>query len=417
MSNKNSFYYHYQLIISQLINHGYNNAAKVVSEATCTQIPALNAFPENHLINLVEKALTFEVEEETKIYNQEIMEDTNNGKINCLDFESELTRPSTNYVAFTTKYIANHKDACCVAKFNPEGNFIATGSKDNTIKLLSVHTMKNLNQKNELSEIENPQKPVLATYYTHTHKVNDLDFHPNKLFLISASSDNIVGIKDINPPINKKPPKLIKDNYPINSINYHPFDDFIIAGTDHPLIRLYDVEKGEIYVNKDFNNHHTAAINQVRYSCDGRNFVSCSKDGSIRVWDGINNNCILVIPSAHNGFEVNSVQISKNGKYILSGGRDSSVRLWDFSTGRQIRAFYGSMQMKNRIFTTFSHNEDLIYSANETNNLCLIWDSRTGEEKQQLKGHTNVVTWIGSSPIEQALVTCSNDHRARFWCI
>jgi cleavage stimulation factor subunit 1 len=44
-----------------------------------------------------------------------------------------------------------------------------------------------------------------------------------------------------------------------------------------------------------------------------------------------------------------------------------------------------------------------------------MWDVRTGEVLQRLSGHTNVVSWVVSSPVEPALMTCSNDHRARFW--
>ena len=45
----------------------------------------------------------------------------------------------------------------------------------------------------------------------------------------------------------------------------------------------------------------------------------------------------------------------------------------------------------------------------------VVWDIRTGEVLQRLSGHTNVVSWVASSPVEPALMTCSNDHRARFW--
>ena len=54
----------------------------------------------------------------------------------------------------------------------------------------------------------------------------------------------------------------------------------------------------------------------------------------------------------------------------------------------------------------FSHNEDFIVSADESTYASVVWDSRTGEVVQKLQGHTNVVTWIASSPTENALITC-----------
>jgi len=64
---------------------------------------------------------------------------------------------------------------------------------------------------------------------------------------------------------------------------------------------------------------------------------------------------------------------------------------------------------------TFSYNEDHIFSADENTYAVLVWDTRTGELLQKLSGHTNVVRWVASSTVEAAIVTCSKDHRARFW--
>jgi WD40 repeat protein len=30
-------------------------------------------------------------------------------------------------------------------------------------------------------------------------------------------------------------------------------------------------------------------------------------------------------------------------------------------------------------------------------------------------GHTNTVPWVAASPVENSVITCSADHRARFW--
>jgi cleavage stimulation factor subunit 1 len=54
---------------------------------------------------------------------------------------------------------------------------------------------------------------------------------------------------------------------------------------------MYDVNNHTsfCYTAGEDGDDHTAAITRVEYSRDGSKFVSSSKDGSIKVWDGISN--------------------------------------------------------------------------------------------------------------------------------
>jgi hypothetical protein len=52
----------------------------------------------------------------------------------------------------------------------------------------------------------------------------------------------------------------------------------------------------------------------VKYNPNANMYVSASKDGSIKVWDGISNKCINTFPGAHDGTEVCSVVFSRNSK-------------------------------------------------------------------------------------------------------
>ncbi len=43
-------------------------------------------------------------------------------------------------------------------------------------------------------------------------------------------------------------------------------------------------------------------------------FVTSSKDGDIKVWDGVSNKCVNTFAKAHDGNEVCSVEFSRNSK-------------------------------------------------------------------------------------------------------
>ncbi|KYQ88556.1 WD40 repeat-containing protein [Tieghemostelium lacteum] len=342
-----------------------------------------------------------------------------NRKISGLDIDNPVSNPnSVNSVSFITKFITTHKNACRCARFSWDGKFLATGSSDTSIKLLDVDKMKNYNQnKNETTEDFAPSRPVIRTYYDHTQPVNDLDFHPSAPILVSGSKDCTIRFYDYKSSI-KRSFKFIQDPHSVRSLNFHPVGDMLLVGAEHHMIRLYNVNTFQSYTARKINEHHHDSINMVRYSLDGSIFASCSKDGNIKVWDSLNFSLINTIQMPHSGKEVTSVQISRNQKYLLSCGRDSLVKLWELSSGRVVHTINTGVNQntKNRLQAIFNYNEDFIITNDEQPQSCVVYNSRTCDIVQKLTGHIQTVRSIASSPIENTLMTCSNDHRSRFWC-
>ncbi|TMW89660.1 hypothetical protein EJD97_016836 [Solanum chilense] len=55
-----------------------------------------------------------------------------------------------------------------------------------------------------------------------------------------------------------------------------------------------------------------SAINQVRYSSTGGMYVTASKDGVIRLWDGVTASCVRSIDGAHGAAEATSANFTKD---------------------------------------------------------------------------------------------------------
>lgn len=67
----------------------------------------------------------------------------------------------------------------------------------------------------------------------------------------------------------------------------------------------------------------------VSFSPDGRQIVSASYDGTIRIWDVKTGKQIGEPFIGHKG-GVNSTAFSPDGKRIVSGSDDNTIRIWEY---------------------------------------------------------------------------------------
>ena len=122
-----------------------------------------------------------------------------------------------------------------------------------------------------------------------------------------------------------------------------------ITGTDHQIPHLYDVNTFQCYlssnvpeigVNGSINQAWSTqsiyleglifhisqltlrslrksipCIMQVRYSSTGGMYVTASKDGAVRLWDGVTANSVRSIVGAHGAAEVTGANFTKDQRY------------------------------------------------------------------------------------------------------
>ena len=102
------------------------------------------------------------------------------------------------------------------------------------------------------------------------------------------------------------------------------------------------------------------------------------------------------------------VMFSPDGKQVVSGSYDGSVRIWDATTGMELKVLNGHSGWVHSV--AYSPDGTHIVSASFDNSI-RIWDALTGEQLQILKGqgHTNWVHSVAYSPDGTHIVSASND--------
>jgi len=403
----------YRLMISQLFYDGYQQVAVQLSGMVQADPPCP---PSDRLINVVSLGLVQEGEGGHRQLNRTEQE---LGPGLDLEYETEMAGAAPEPATYETAYVTSHKGNCRSGAFSWDGQLCATGSVDASIKILDVDRMLAKSNPEGRSHMDQTGHPVIRTLYDHLEEVTALEFHPKEAILASGSNDFTIKLFDYSKASAKKAFKTITDAAPITCMSFHPSGDYLVAGTTTPLVRLYDANTAQCFVSAVPSHQHTAELTTVKWSNDGKHFCSGSKDGSVKIWDGVSNRCIATFLQAHDGAEVCSVAFSRNGKYVLSSGKDSLVKLWELSTSRCLIAYTGAGttgKQENQAQAVFNHSEDFVMFPDEATTSLCCWDSRNASRKQLLSlGHNGPVRWMVHSPTSAAFLSCSDDFRARFW--
>ncbi|XP_063933554.1 cleavage stimulation factor subunit 1-like isoform X2 [Zophobas morio] len=313
-------------------------------------------------------------------------------------------------------FFTSHKGPCYTAVFSHDGKYAATGSADTSVKLLDVEMMV---AKRETKETANPCRHTLKE---HKQPVTTVAFDFSDTKLVTGSQDGTIKFFDLSKlgRARQRSVCTISDSHVIHSIDYHPSSQYLLVGTSNPVVRLYDVATQTCFASANELEYHSASVNHVAFSCDGKVYASASSDGSIKLWDGVSSRCVATFSEAHGQSSVDCVRISRNFKYLLSCGRDNIIRLWDLAMGQVLIAYEGGSHAKYGLKASFSHNERFVLGANDGSNTAVAWDTRTGEMEQGLvqpsiPGHAAPIREIATSPNVSGFLTATEDKTARYW--
>ena len=121
---------------------------------------------------------------------------------------------------------------------------------------------------------------LIHTLTGHTGYVSSVAFHPEGQFLASGSADNSIHFWDVTTGDHLR--TLTGHVGPINSVAFNPEGSTLASGSADGKIRIWDVITGEpvhILVAR------ATEIYSVAFRPDGSTLASGSADGKIRIWD------------------------------------------------------------------------------------------------------------------------------------
>lgn len=278
--------------------------------------------------------------------------------------------------------------------FSPDGELAVTGADDMAVRLWDRRGR------------------LVGLFRGHTHQVNaPVCFSPDGRLVLSAAADMTARLWEVTdtglPTIRSKGPA-------VHYANRIPGRPEILAVTSTGWIEVFGLDGQP---RAAFHSGHRNIVTQADVSRDGKSLLTCSKDGTAKLWDLPERKLLGTMPRVDDW--VLSAVFDSTGDRLLTVvygirlGR-SLIQLWD---RRWI--LKGAVQATpfctpgNATRALFLPGGDRLLVA------CEDWTVRIldleGHEEGRLVGHTGSIIDIAISPDGRSVVSSAYDGTARLW--
>jgi WD40 repeat protein len=195
--------------------------------------------------------------------------------------------------------------------FSPDGKFLASGSRDETVKVWEVGSWREVATLN------------------HKWAVNSVAFSPDGKFLASGSNDKTVKVWAVGSW--HKVATLRGHGDYVYSVSFSP-DGKFLASIERKKVQIWKVWKiwkverwRKVTTLRLWNE--SDAMSSVSFSPDGKFLASGSNDKTVKVW-AVGSWQEVATLKGH-GDSVRSVSFSPDGKFLASGSEDKTVKVWE----------------------------------------------------------------------------------------
>jgi RNA polymerase sigma factor (sigma-70 family) len=318
--------------------------------------------------------------------------------------------------------------------FSADGKTLASGGEDATLRLWDVATGKAIH-------------PLSG----HHGPVTSVALSPDGKTLATASWDRTIRLWEM--PAGKEVRRLLGHQGPVASVAWSADGRTLVSADDVGTARFWDpatgkeirrlplVEEGRQYGsylalspdNKTLAwGWHTMRLVNVAtgrelhrieggcsraFSPDGKTLVAAVSDENhpLVLWDLQGKEVLRFVGEGKwgNHYGACAVTFSPDGKTVLGGCSDGTVRLWETATGKeriQLRGHEGAVAV-----IAVSANGKFLASSGEHDRTVRLWDLPSGKERRRLQGHRGTVTSLAWSADGRTLVTGSKDGTVLVW--
>lgn len=284
--------------------------------------------------------------------------------------------------------VAHEVTSICLS---PNGQWIASASRDQTIKIWNASTWQEF-----------------ASLKGHAKAVTSVAFTPDGQRVISASEDMTIKVWD-----------LVGDNtyltlpQPGGSLSFHPNDQQLAFAGSDKTIRVWNLQTGEELRTL---RGHTDGVSGVSYRPDGQRLASVSNDKTIRLWDAETGSELRVLTGHQEG--ITCLDFSPDGQRLATGSADQTVKLWDARTGDELRTLSGHTSVVSGVSFSGDGKRLASVSGKYSGHIVKpgeikVWNPESGELLQTIPSPG--LTGVALGPDGQRVATIDLTQNVKLW--
>ncbi|GMI61451.1 hypothetical protein ScalyP_jg2970 [Parmales sp. scaly parma] len=213
--------------------------------------------------------------------------------------------------------LSGHIDSVECCRWGGEG-LIYSASRDRTIKVWGAE-VDSSNSSSSSNSNSNSVGKLVRTLTGHGHRVNTLALNCESVCRTGPYDHN--GYRQF--ASDTEAYEAAVDRY--TEIKKTLGAEVLVSGSDDFTLFFWKPQESKHPLKR--LTGHQQAVNDIKFSPDGRYFASASFDKKIKLWDGRNGNFFNTL-TGHVG-PVYCVSWSSDSRYLVSASKDSTVKLWE----------------------------------------------------------------------------------------